>query len=440
MSGFRPHHNGTERLRSMMYSALIALSFFIGHLNAPSRVYAQPAAYLHSLEKEIVSLVKQVEPAVVSVIVQRKFNHSVNGQTFTDWERSVGTGVVVHRDGYIITTAGLVDHAHDILTNFQDGRYRLGKLVGVDPLSNIAVIQVDSVSVRSARLADSDNASPGSWVLVMNNARGFPPMMTTGIVNGVREEDVMMQVSAVAGGDFTGGAVFSSNGRLLGLVAGPQGSRPSVLGGVREADRAGVISVIPINRVKTLAGQLIESGEIRRSWLGVFVEKIWDSVSVGNNRSITLGTGNGMVVSDVYPDSPAMRVGLRKGDILLSVNGVPMSHPIILAEFVTTLPAGSRIEIKYLREEKEHVVQTVLAPQPKKLRSPAAYPAVGEESEDPLAREDPVLIQQLIMEHEQELAAHRIKLNQLKRLLDQHLRLATPRSAIPPGPSDEDGL
>lgn len=401
--------------------------------DSATRAYAQSTAYLHSLEQEIVRLVERVEPTVASVIVQRKFNHSVNGQTFTDWERSIGTGVVLHRDGYIITTAGVVDHAHDILVNFQDGRYRLGRLVGVDKLSNIAVIRVDSVSVHSARLGDSDHASPGSWVLVMNNAHGFPSSMTTGIVNGVREEDVMMQISAVAGGDYSGGAVFSTNGRLLGLVADSGRGGQSSASNMRGGEGAGVISVIPINRVKTFARQLIEYGEIRRSWLGVFVEKIWDSISIGGDRNIMLGTGEGMEVTDVYPDSPAMKVGLRKGDVLLAVNGVPMNHPIILAEFVTTLPAGSRIEIRYLRGNTENTVHTVLAPQPKPLDSPASPLFVEDGTEDPLTREDPRLIQQMIMEHEKELAAHRLKLNQLKRLLDERLRQMVPRSVALPG-------
>ena len=430
MPGSRPNRSGTERFRPVVCAALFVC---LWHLDSASRVYAQSTAYLHNLEQEIVRLVERVEPTVASVIVQRKFIHSVNGQTFTDWERSIGTGVVLHRDGYVITTAGVVDHAHDILVNFQDGRYRLGELVGVDALSNIAVIRVDSASVHSARLGDSDDARPGSWVLVMNNDHGFPSSMTTGIVNGVREEDVMMQVSAVVGGGFSGGAVFSTNGRLLGLVADSRRDQAPASGSVSGGEGAGVISVIPINRVKTFARQLIEYGEVRRSWLGVFVEKIWDSISVGGDRNIMLGTGEGMEVTDVYPDSPAMKVGLRKGDILLAVNGVPMNHPITLAEFVTTLPAGSRIEIKYLRGDKETTVHTVLAPQPKPLDSPASPLFVEDGTEDPISREDPRLIQQMIMEHERELAAHRLKLNQLKRLLDERLRQMDPRAVALPG-------
>ncbi len=423
-------HLWTGRLRPLIWAALLACGW---HAGDDRRVHGQTAPYLHSLEREIVSLVERVEPTVASVIVQRKFINTVNGQTFTDWERSIGTGVVLHRNGFIITTAGVVDHAHDILVNFRDGSYRRGHLVGVDRLSDIAVIRVDSLETHTARLGDSDDVRPGSWVLVLNNAHGFPSSMTTGIVNGLREEDVMIQVSTVVGSAYSGGAVFSTNGRLLGLVADPHRAQApgSVDSGAGEG--RGLIAVIPINRVKTFARQLIEFGEIRRSWLGVHVEKIWESVTIGGDRNIMLGAVEGMVVSDVYPDSPAMQVGLRKGDVLRAVNGVSMHHPIVLAEFVTTLPVGTRIEIKYLRGDVEHTAHTVLAAQPKTIAAPASPLLAEEGPDDPRSGEDPRLIQQMILEHERELAAHRIKLNQLKRLLDERMRLIGQRTPVRSG-------
>ncbi len=424
----------TGRLRILIRAALLAC---IGLTGDAGRVHAQTTPYLHSLEREIVSLVERVEPTVASVIVQRKFINTVNGQTFTDWERSIGTGVVLHRNGFIITTAGVVDHAHDILVNFRNGSYRRGRLVGVDRLSDIAVIRVDSLETQTARLGDSDDVRPGSWVLVLNNVHGFPSSMTTGIVNGLREEDVMIQISTVAGSAYSGGAVFSTNGRLLGLVADPHRVQTSATGNSAAGEGNGLITVIPVNRVKTFARQLIEYGEVRRSWLGVHVEKIWESVSIGGDRNIMLGAVEGMVVSDVYPDSPAMRVGLRKGDVLQAVNGVTMNHPIVLAEFVTALPVGTRIEIKYLRGDVEHTVHTVLASQPKPLAAPASPLLTEDGPDDPRSGEDRHLIQQMIQEHERELAAHRIKLNQLKRLLDERMRLIDQRIPVRSG---DDGI
>ena len=423
-------HLWIGRLRPLIWAALLACFWHPGNERP---VHAQTTPYLHSLEREIVNLVERVEPTVASVIVQRKFINTVNGQTFTDWERSIGTGVVLHRNGFIITTAGVVDHAHDILVNFRDGSYRRGHLVGVDRLSDIAVIRVDSLETPTARLGDSDDVRPGSWVLVLNNAHGFPSSMTTGIVNGLREEDVMIQVSAVVGSAYSGGAVFSTNGRLLGLVADRHRAQAPGSDNPGAGEGRGLIAVIPINRVKTFARQLIEFGEIRRSWLGVHVEKIWESVTIGGDRNIMLGAVEGMAVSDVYPDSPAMQIGLRKGDVLQAVNGVSMNHPIVLAEFVTTLPVGTRIEIKYLRGGVEHTAHTVLAAQPKTLAAPASPLLTEEGPDDPRSGEDPRLIQQMIQEHERELAAHRIRLNQLKRLLEERMRLIGQRIPVRSG-------
>ena len=412
------------------HGPLAFATFFVWclHLNFADAVFAQSPGYLLNHEQEIVQLVEEVEPSVASVIVQRKYVNTVNGQTFTDWERSVGTGVVLHKDGYLITTASLVDHAHDILVSFQDGQYRLGKLIGIDLLSDIAVIQVDSVSVHSVRFGDSDSVRPGAWVMILNNSHGFPPSMTTGIVNGIREEDVKLQISSVVGGEYTGGAVFSSEGRLLGLVA--DSKRALIQGAAKMGQAPGVVAVIPVNRVKAFARQLIEHGEIRRSWLGVYVEKIWDSVSLGDERNIMLSTGEGMVVSDVYPDSPALEAGLRKNDILVAVNGTLITHPIILAEFVTALPPGTRIEIRYLREGKEHNVQIVLAPQPKRTNNSAPAVVVDDVMEDPFSQEDPRLIRQMISEHEMELEAHRLKLNKLKMLWEERLRRNSQRASV----------
>ena len=109
---------------------------------------------------------------------------------------------------------------------------------------------------------------------------------------------------------------------------------------------------------------MIEYGEIRRSWLGIYVEKIWDGVSAGYDRNIFPANRQGIVIAEVYPNSPAMDAGIRKGDILRAVNGKSMNHPIILADFVTSLPTGTQIKIEYHRADTVSIVETVLAEDP----------------------------------------------------------------------------
>lgn len=382
------------------------------------RVTAQPATTLNMMEKEMIALVKRVEHSVATVIVQRKHVTNINGQIITDWTRAVGSGVVLHKDGYILTTAGVVTHAYDILVSFPDGQYRSGKIVGVDLLSDIAVIRVDSVSVSPVLLGDSDDALPGAWVLLLSNAYGTPSSISLGIVNGIRKEDVLLQVSAILSRGFTGGAAFSPEGRLIGLIVGETGNKTIPPGGIISSEGSGVVSVIPINRVKTFARHLIEYGEIRRSWLGVYVEKIWDSVNINAELNVVVGKSDGLEITDVFPDSPAEKAGLQKGDRLLEINSISMDHPIMLAEFVITLPIGSKIEIKYLRDDLENITHTVLVPQPRLLEEPPEERLVDEDE----ALRNLDMLQQMILEHEMEMEQHKLELEQLKQLWQDRVR------------------
>ena len=382
------------------------------------RVTAQPATTLNMMEKEMIALVKRVEHSVATVIVQRKHVTNINGQIITDWTRAVGSGVVLHKDGYILTTAGVVTHAYDILVSFPDGQYRSGKIVGVDLLSDIAVIRVDSVSVSPVLLGDSDDARPGAWVLLLSNAYGTPSSISLGIVNGIRKEDVLLQVSAILSRGFAGGAAFSTEGRLIGLIVGETGNKTIPSGGIISSEGSGVVSVIPINRVKTFARHLIEYGEIRRSWLGVYVEKIWDSININAELNVVVGKSDGMEITDVFPDSPAEKAGLQKGDRLLEINSISMDHPIMLAEFVITLPIGSKIEIKYLRDDLENITHTVLVPQPRLLEEPPEERVVDEDE----ALRNLDMLQQMILEHEMEMEQHKLELEQLKQLWQDRVR------------------
>ena len=394
-----------------MSKCVLISSVLLVFLNS---AFGQNSSYLIGHEKELVNLVKVIKPTVVSVIVQRKNISSVKGQHLIDWKRSINTGVVVHKDGYIMTTGAAVERADDILIDFGAGEYYGGDIVGIDNFSDIAVIRVDSVFVNTAPLGDSDNANPGSWVLVLSNRNSFLPLMTTGIINGIREEDVKMQVTPSGVGNFSGGAVFATKGHLLGFVTNPK-THP-----VQNVSR-GSISVIPINRVKTPVNQLIEYGEIRRSWLGIYVEKIWDGVSAGYDRNIFPANRQGIVIAEVYPNSPAMDAGIRKGDILRAVNGKSMNHPIILADFVTSLPTGTQIKIEYQRADTVSIVETVLAEEPTINFRSVSSKIRPDRMRESSSQQDPYFIQQMILETERELEGHRLRLNQLKLLWEEKL-------------------
>ncbi|MBT5876388.1 MAG: PDZ domain-containing protein [Candidatus Latescibacteria bacterium] len=327
-------------------------------LGNPHFASSQPApSILRAMEHEVISLVHKVEPSVVAIVTQRR-TILPNGRVIL--ERSVGSGVVVHVDGYILTTDNVVDRADWIHVSFPDGQQRPARLVGKDQLTGIAVVSVDSVTVLPAELGDSDMVSPGSWAIMMGNTYGLTPSVSIGLVNGMRAEDGLMQVSAMASTNTSGGAVFGADARVIGLIAAQiahssqqriaTGQDGLVVDGLNELSRPdGGVLVIPINQVRMFAEQLMKYGEVRRSWLGVDVEQSWYSIDMGDNVVGVVESHQGLQVTRIHPNSPAEKSGLRMGDQIVAVNDLPMSHYIRLAEYVTSVPIGSEIEIQYVR-------------------------------------------------------------------------------------------
>ena len=352
-------------------SAVVSLTMAI-FLFTPYQVHGQASlSILRGIENEVVSLVKQVEPSVVSITTQQRMM-MMDGRSL--WGHSVGSGVVIQSDGYILTTINVVNGKDRIQVGFSDGQQRDGILVGTDRLSGIAVVRVDSITALPAVLGDSDDIHRGSWAIMMGNAYGLPSSVSIGLVNGTRSEDGLMQISAMANPGSTGGAVFSTDGRVIGLIAAElthsaQGLVASEDGMAIEGLNMlphpdGAVLVIPINHVKMFAEQLIKHGEIRRSWLGVEVEQTWYSIDVSDNMIGVIESPQGLRITSVTLGSPAAAAGLLPGDRIIAVNNNPMNHHIRLAEYVTTLPVGSRIEIRYRRSDAVTLTQAVLADPP----------------------------------------------------------------------------
>ncbi len=369
-----------------MVSLAIAIFLF-----TPNQVYGQVSpSILRGIENEVVSLVKQVESSVVSIMTQQRMM-TMDGRSL--WEHSVGSGVVIQSDGYILTTANVVSGAEKIQVSFPDGQQRDGILVGTDRLSGIAVVRVDSVTALPAVLGDSDEIHRGSWAIMMGNSYGLPSSVSIGLVNGIRSEDGLMQISAMANPGSTGGAVFSTDARVIGLiaaelthsarglVASEDGMAIDGLNTLSHPD--GAVLVIPINHAKMFSEQLIKYGEIRRSWLGVEVEQTWYSIDMDDKMIGVIESPQGLRITSVTRDSPADEAGLQPGDRIITVNGNQVNHHIRLAEYVTTLPVGSLIEIRFSRSDSVTLTRAVLAEPPVQETGVTALRPLARTLEDP---------------------------------------------------------
>ena len=419
----------------------LAATLFLFGLVGSAQVCAQAhQSVLQSIEQEIIGLVKQVEPSVVSVIAQRRVITKLNGQSFTSWDNAIGSGVVVHADGYILTTANVVGSADRILISFPDGQHRAGELLDIDPLSGIAVIHVDSVTAIPVQFGNSDEVYPGAWAIMMGNAYGLPSSVSFGLVNGIRLEDGLLQVSALVNPGSTGGAVFSTDAKIIGLIAAelthdPDTGFTSYGDGVVSIERpdlltpppSGAVLVIPINRVQSFVQQLIDYGEVRRSWLGVEVEQSWLSIKMGGSLVSLVGSSAGLQITKVHSGSPADQADLRVGDRILAVNDIQMTHLLRLAEYVTTVPVGAEIEIRYIRENIEAVAHTRLTSRSSQLQSPnipamLTGPPVDDGQPDPEFLLTNKMLNQWLMELQLEIQQLKHQHNEEKLRFEEQLR------------------
>ncbi|MBI4553799.1 MAG: trypsin-like peptidase domain-containing protein [Candidatus Latescibacteria bacterium] len=348
----------TLRLLTLLNLAVFA--FLLFPVTEASGQTSTPT--LTAIEQEVVGLVERVQTSIVSIVAQRRFMIPVDGHILTTWDRDVGSGIVISPSGHILTTASVVKGANALSLSLADGRQQPARLVGVDPLSSIAVVQADSAGLLPAGLGDSDSIRAGTWAIMIGNAFGLPSSPSFGLVNGVRSEDGLLQINAMASPGSTGGAVVASDGRVIGLIVGKLTVLPDFPAIFHSPNQAGTfwtaegpfsgaLLAIPMNRALTIARQLIEFGEVRRSWLGVEIESL-------------AGREGGVPIDHVYEGSPAQAAGLRKGDILLSVNGLPTTSPFALADRVANIPVGTEVELQYIRNSHQEVKRVRLGQRP----------------------------------------------------------------------------
>lgn len=363
-TAFSPPGTAIQPLRIRVLLSLVVTTFVLYPM-AEASAQSSPAL-LPAIEQEIVQLVRRAEPSIVSVIAQRRVIAPVDGRLITAWDRDVGSGVVISPTGHILTTESVVSGASTLSIQFADGRQWPAMLIGTDPLSSIAVLRVDSITTIPAELGDSDSIRVGSWAIMVGNSFGLPSSPSFGLVCGVRAEDGLLQMSAMISPGSTGGAVFSTDARVIGLIAGRLTGPPvsaanlfhgwSQVGGPRgvEWPASGAVMAIPINRVKAVARQLIEFGEVRRGWLGVDIRGI-------------AGQNGGVPIERVYEGSPAEKAGLRPGDILIAVNGLSTTNLIALADRVANFPVGMEVELRYIRDHHVETARVRLGRRPAQL-------------------------------------------------------------------------
>jgi serine protease Do len=262
-------------------------------------------------------------------------------------EHGIGSGVIISPDGYIVTNNHVVDGSMDMRVTLNDRRVLNAKLVGVDKLTDLAVIKVDARDLPSIAWGDSAKLKPGETVLAFGSPFGyFRNSVTRGIVSAVNRENPYrddarkpggyIQTDAAINPGNSGGALVNAHGELVGIntfIISNSGSF------------AGAGFAIPSQLVRATAEQLIKSGVVHHGYLGVSL----NDVTPANASFFNLKTATGAIAAQVTPDSPASRAGLKNGDVIDSLNGEKIENGSALQVAVSEIAPGTTIELGVLR-------------------------------------------------------------------------------------------
>jgi len=302
-------------------------------------------------------LSKQVTPAVVNISTTTTIR--IPGNLFQQYfgpfygdipdrelkQRSLGSGFIVEKDGYIITNNHVIDGANEIKVKLADGKECTAQVIGRDSKTDLALIKISTLfkDLPTLQLGDSTAMQVGDWVLAVGNPFGLEHTVTQGIISssgrviGLGPYDNFLQTDAPINPGNSGGPLVNMKGEVIGINS------------AIVAAGQGIGFAIPSNTAKIIVAQLREKGKVVRGWIGVSIQ----TVTPGIAAALGLKEVRGVLVSDTVPGGPAEQGGLQKGDVIIAFDGKKVNEPKDLSWLVAETPVGKEVDVKLIREGKE---------------------------------------------------------------------------------------
>lgn len=269
-------------------------------------------------------------------------------------QKSLGSGVIISKDGYIITNNHVIDGADEIIVNLAgDKKEYEAKLIGKDEKSDLAVIKIEAKNLNAVTFYDSDKVKVGDIVFALGNPFGVGETITQGIVSatgrsgvGIVEYEDFIQTDASINPGNSGGALINSAGHLIGINS-------AIIS--KSGGNVGIGFAIPSNMVTSIATSLIDSGKFTRAYLGVTIADISEDMSSFYDENY------GALITGVEDNSPAAKAGLKRGDLIISVNGKKIESASELKNTIGSYAPQRVVNIKFLRDKKIDIVNVTLA-------------------------------------------------------------------------------
>ena len=328
-------------------------------------------SYAEAVKKAIPSVVnlysskesRPRHPMLSDPLLQRFFGQQIDPGPQKSF--SLGSGVIVSAQGYVLTNNHVVEGADSIELVTADGRRLTGKIVGTDPDTDIAVLKVNADNLPAITLGNDEQLQVGDAVLAIGNPFGVTNTVTSGIVSalgrnrlGINEYENFIQTDAAINPGNSGGALIDSNGNLIGINTAIYS---------RTGGTMGIGFAIPMSLAKPIMEQIIATGQVTRGYMGVvFSELNAESIRVLNAQS-----AKGALIREVVPGSPAERAGLRSGDIVVGVNGKATDDARTLRDQISILAPGTKTPLRVARGPNNVVIEIEVARRPKQpMRAP----------------------------------------------------------------------
>jgi Do/DeqQ family serine protease len=315
----------------------------------------------------VVNVVDRVGPAVVRIDSSRTvrnrrpaiFNDPFFRQFFGDVptgpstrvERGTGSGFIIKNDGLILTNAHVVDGADTVIVTLKDQRELKGKVLGVDPLTDVAVIKVEATNLPTVSIGNSDQLRPGEWAIAIGNPLGLDNTVTVGIISGtgrtssqIKAPDKrvsFIQTDAAINPGNSGGPLLNQRGEVIGM-------NTAIIGGAQ-----GLGFAIPINTAQQISNQLVTTGKASHPYLGIrmttLTPELRKQVNSDPEAGITVREDSGVLVYRVMRGSPAAQAGLQPGDVIQKINGQPVKTADGVQQAVAQSSVGGSLQVEFKR-------------------------------------------------------------------------------------------
>ena len=319
----------------------------------PSPVSEDDGALLDAYSSAVINAAKRASPAVVNIEVRHSAQPHAKGRRRGESGGS-GSGFIFTPDGLILTNSHVIHRADEITVTLSDGRSFPAKLVGEDPETDLAVLDIAAGNLASVQFGDSSAIQVGQLVIAIGNPYGFQYTVTAGVVSNLARSfrsqagrliDGIIQTDAALNPGNSGGPLVNSRGEVIGvntaIIAGAQG----------------ICFAIPGNTAQFVAGRLIRDGRVKRSYIGIGGQNVPMHRRVV--RYFNLPADTGVMITAIEPESPASHTPLAEGDVIVEASGKPMTSIDDLHRLLTDEQVGVKIPLTVIRRTERLVVEVV---------------------------------------------------------------------------------